>query len=152
MSRTRTFVVLLALMLSSGCRSLTHAPVAASGSSPNPSPGIACVEGMRPMVRETLYFGRNRPDGGQVSDAAWRAFVDDVVAPHFPDGFTLVPAAGYWRSGTGAIVSEPSMLLIVLHVDDAASTASLGAIAKEYRRRFAQESVLRERGPTCVAF
>lgn len=150
MRRSRIFGLLLVLTLSSGCRSL--APAAAP-MPPIPSPPAAtCGEGMRPMVRETLYFGRSRPDGGQVSDAEWRTFVDDVVVPHFPDGFTLVPAAGHWRGGDGAIASEPSMLLIVLHGGDAASTASLAAIAAEYRRRFAQEAVLRERGPTCAAF
>lgn len=106
---------------------------------------------MHAMVRETLYFGRSRP-GGEVSDAEWRSFVDDVVTPRFPDGFTVLQGRGQWRDGQGAIVSEPSTLLIVLHDGGAESTRSIGEIADEYRRRFAQQSVLRERGTVCAAF
>ena len=103
------------------------------------------------MVRETLYFGRSRP-GGSVSDAQWQAFVDDVVTPRFPDGFTVLQGQGHWRDGRGAIVTEPSTLLIVLHDGDAEATRMLDEIADDYRRRFAQESVLRERGAVCARF
>ena len=39
-------------------------------------------------VRSELYLGLARPDAGSVSDAEWRSFLDEVVSPRFPDGFT----------------------------------------------------------------
>jgi hypothetical protein len=119
---------------------------------PAAAPALACTDGMRAMVRDTLYLGRNRPDGGRVDDAEWQRFVDDVVVPRFPDGFTVVEASGHWRSGSGAIERERSMLLIVLHGGDPASSAAMAAVAAEYRQRFRQEAVLHERGPTCAGF
>jgi hypothetical protein len=52
-------------------------------------------------VRETLYFGRSRPDGGTVSDEEWKIFLADIVTPRFPEGLTVV-------HGTRAAVSAGS--------------------------------------------
>jgi hypothetical protein len=112
---------------------------------------FACAADERTMVRETLYFGRNRP-GVTVNDAQWRAFVDEAVTPRFPDGFTVLDAEGHWRGAAGMTEHEASKMLIVLHTGDAASLAALGAIAADYKRRFEQEAVLRERSPSCVKF
>ena len=140
----------LLLMTLAGCRSLAPVPAPAA---PQVSVAVmACIDGTRPMVRDTLYLGRGRSGGGRVEADAWQRFVDDVVVPRFPDGFTLVPAEGSWRAGDGAIASEPSTLLIVLHDGDAAATAAIAEIAANYKRRFEQEAVLRERGPTCAGF
>lgn len=134
----------------SACRS---APVAQTAPAPVPvaPTHIACQPGERPMVRDALYLGRNRP-GGTVSDAQWQAFVDDAVVPRFPDGFTVIQAEGHWRSGSGAIEREASQVLIVLHADDPESRAAVAAVAADYKRRFQQEAVLRERSPACVTF
>jgi hypothetical protein len=147
---------LIACLLSlSACRSVpvpqaapAPAPLAATAALP---PNIACNAGERPMVRDALYLGRNRP-GGTVSDAQWRTFVDDAVVPRFPDGFTVIQAEGHWRSGSGAIEGEASQVLIVLHADDADSRAAVAALAADYKRQFQQEAVLRERSPACVTF
>lgn len=143
---------LLASLALAGCRALPADKTTAMPLRAETAPVSVCPDGMRAMVRDTLYLGRNRPDGGRVGDAEWQAFVDDVVVPRFPDGFTVVEARGHWRSGAGAIESEPSMLLIVLHGGDAASSAAMTAIADEYKQRFRQEAVLHERGPTCAGF
>jgi len=143
---------LVVAALLSGCRSVSPAVSASPAGAPQSWPSVQCPTGSQAMLRETLFFGRNRPGGGQVGDAELQSFVDDVVVPRFPDGFTLVNAKGYWRSGDGRIESEPSMLLIVLHPGDAVSTASVAEIAAEYKRRFSQEAVLRERAPSCAAF
>lgn len=139
-------VLLLATL--AGCRGLAPAPALPPQAS---VPATACIDGTRPMVRDTLYLGRSRP-GGRIGADDWQRFVDDVVVPRFPDGFTLVSAEGYWRAGDGAIASEPSTLLIVLHDGDVAATAGIAEIAADYKRRFKQEAVLRERGPTCAGF
>lgn len=113
---------------------------------------FACADGERAMLRDTLYLGLSKPDGGSVTEAQWQTFVDDAIVPRFPDGFTVVDAEGHWRGGDGAIVREPSRMLIVLHAGDAASRRAIEDIAALYRRTFDQESVLRERTTACVTF
>jgi len=140
------------------CRALptTRAPsgpgASASAPTPAPAPAFVCVHSERLMQRDTLYFGRSRRDGGAVSDAQWRTFVDDVIVPRFPDGFTVLAAEGHWRGGDGAIVTEPSQAVVVLHMGDPAAQRAIEEIVAQYKREFAQESVLRERTPTCAKF
>lgn len=115
-------------------------------------PSVICEPGDIAMTRDILYFGRHRPDGGIVDEVQWRAFVDDVLTPRFPDGLTIVSATGQWRGGDGAIEREPSEVVTILHAGDADARHAIDAVIDEYRRRFAQESVLRERGATCARF
>jgi hypothetical protein len=115
-----------------------------------PPPG--CDAGDQRMVRDTLYFGRNIPGGGTVSDAQWRAFLDEAVTPRFPDGLTLATAIGQWRGASGRIETEATQVVTLLHPGDAASREKVAAIAREYKQRFMQEAVLRERIPACTAF
>jgi hypothetical protein len=112
----------------------------------------ACEPGDTAMTRDTLYFGRHRPDGGIVDDAQWRAFVDDTLTPRFPDGLTILSGTGQWRGGDGRIEREPSEVVSILHAGDAAARRAIDDIAAEYKRRFAQEAVLRERDMTCARF
>ncbi|MFD0726318.1 DUF3574 domain-containing protein [Lysobacter brunescens] len=125
-----------------GCRSVPVAGAATAG----------CDPGDVAMTRDILYFGRHRPDGGTVDDAQWRTFVDDVLTPRFPDGLTIVSGTGQWRGGDGAIEREPSEVVTILHTGDATARRAIEEVIVEYKRRFAQESVLRERGTTCVRF
>src|SRR5512134_1895359 len=87
--------VLLTAACAAGARSAPVAPVA-----------VACEAGDTALVRDVVYFGRNRPDGGVVSDAEWQGFLDEVVTPRFPAGLTVVAAAGQWRGGSGAVERE----------------------------------------------
>lgn len=132
-------VCLLAFAMA-GCRSM---PVAGTA---------ACEPGDVAMIRDVLYFGRHRPDGGVVADPDWRAFVDDALTPRFPDGLTIVSAVGQWRGGDGRIEREPSEVVTILHAGDATARRAIDEIVGEYKRRFAQEAVLRERGITCARF
>jgi Protein of unknown function (DUF3574) len=147
-SPLRSLGVALALAcVLGGCRASSHARALAV-----PASTPVCAADERAMLRETLYFGRSRPDGGSVSDAQWRSFVDDAIVPRFPDGFTVLAAEGHWRGGNGAIVREASQVVIVLHSGDAVSRAAVASIAADYKRMFAQEAVLRERSWSCAGF
>jgi hypothetical protein len=149
-SISRCVVVYAAMSALCGCRALPIAdtPVATAAALAS----FVCGADERAMVRETLYFGRSRPGGGTVSDTEWRAFVDDVIVPRFPDGFTIVNAEGHWRRGDGVIGREDSQVLIVLHAGDGASHRAVDAIVIDYKRQFAQDAVLRERSPSCAKF
>jgi hypothetical protein len=119
---------------------------------PAPAVTAACVVGDTAMVREVVYFGRNRPDGGTVSDPEWRRFLDEVVTPRFPYGLTVVDATGQWRGQSGVVEQERSEIVTVFHAGDAASRQAIADVAAEYKRRFQQEAVLRERSTTCARF
>jgi len=130
--------------------------VAAAGCAANPAPSptaaLSCTAGDTLLVRETLYFGRSRPGGGTVSDAEWKSFLAEVVTPRFPSGLTVQEASGQWKSASGAAEQERSEIITLYHPDTEASRQSIHEIALEYKRRFQQEAVLRERSPTCARF
>jgi hypothetical protein len=111
---------------------------------------MRCESGMRPMFAERLYFGTQRP-GGVVSDAEWKAFVDDTIAARFPAGFTTWDAAGGWRGADGHALREASHVVEVMHPAGTAPDAAVAATIGAYRARFDQEAVLRVRVPACVA-
>ena len=103
------------------------------------------------LVRTELIFGRAMPDGGRVTEAEWRAFVAEEIAPRL-DGFTVFPVTGQYRTQAGALVAEDSFLVLVLHPPTPASGAAIEAIRAAYRRRFHQETVPRVSAPARVSF
>ena len=114
-------------------------------------PGRQCSGGLHAAVSDSLYLGTAMP-AGVVTPDAWAAFQRDVVAARFPQGFTIVPASGHWRSTAGEPVHEASHVLTVIHPDDRAGDAAMADIAAAYKARFQQDSVLRVRSPACVSF
>jgi hypothetical protein len=119
---------------------------------PTAAPAPACARGQQPMRDDRLVFGTAMPQGAMVSAQDWRGFVDEVVTPRFPDGFTAWPANGQWRPAKGALVREASWVIEVVHWPDAKSDTAIAAIVDEYRKRFHQESVLRVSTEACVTF
>jgi len=112
---------------------------------------LGCRLDEQRLVRDTLYFGRSMPAGGEVDEAAWRAFEHEVVARAFPQGYTLVDADGRWRAADGSMASERSRVLLAVHADDPASEERVREVVARYRERFRQESVLRERTAVCAS-
>jgi hypothetical protein len=123
---------------------------------PAPAPiataGARCEPGDTSLVRDVVYFGRNRPDGGIVSETEWQGFLDEVVTPRFPNGLTVVHADGQWRGQSGAVERERAEVLTVLHGGTEASRQAMLEVVGEYKRRFGQEAVLRERLAACASF
>jgi Protein of unknown function (DUF3574) len=119
---------------------------------PSAAPVSACEAGDSTMVRDMLYFGRNRPSGGLVSDAEWQSFLDEVVTPRFPAGLTVIDAKGQWRGESGRVEQEKAEILTLFHPGDAAARRAVDQVIHEYQRRFQQEAVLRERTHTCTHF
>lgn len=111
--------------------------------------GARCPAGLSPMLQVDLYFGRAIPNGGTVSEEAWKRFVDEEITLRFPDGLTITDTTGQWRD-RGGIAREPSKhVTIILPSYDAAKLESVRAA---YRRRFHQESVLLTEAAACGAF
>jgi len=120
--------------------------------------GDVCGPGSEARTTAELYFGRNfgfgRHVGDQpdVSDADWRAFLDEEVTPRFPDGLTVIDGAGQWKSRTGSIDREASKVLMIVLPGRPDDRARLDAVREAYKRRFQQEAVLLVERRACVAF
>ena len=86
-----------------------------------------------------VYCGMSSPNG-EVSEAAWRRFCDLYVSAAFPDGYTVIDAAGCWRSGSNATEKERAKIILIVAPADARE--KVRSVAKQYRERFQQEAVL----------
>lgn len=93
--------------------------------------------------RASLFFGTESPAGG-VSPVDWQGFVSGEIAPRFPAGYTVSQATGGYRYADGRTVQEPTHVLSVVfpHEECPDVTAKLAEIARAYRQRFRQVSVL----------
>ena len=107
----------------------------------------------RPFARTELFFGKAKPDGSMVTDEEFRAFLDEVITPRFPNGLTMLSGAGQFRGSSGMIQREGAVFVILLYpADEQDSSARIEEIRNRYRKTFAQESVLRVDGKFCVYF
>jgi hypothetical protein len=107
----------------------------------------------RLFARTELFFGRARPDGSVVTDEEFRAFLDDIITPRFPNGLTVLSGTGQFRGSSGMIKREGAVFVILLYpAGDKDSSVRIEEIRGSYRRIFVQESVLRVDGESCVDF
>lgn len=109
-----------------------------------------CTAPLKPAVEIGLYFGRDRPGGGEVSEAEWGAFLAEVVTSRFPDGLSVFDAAGQYREPSGRMVRERSKRLVVVVFDSPAHRARIDEIITVYKQRFGQYSVFRTEQPVCA--
>ena len=136
--------LLLSLALAGG--------LAACAPSLDAPPPSACLVGA-PYLTAQLFFGRSVAGRVPVSDAAWQAFVDGVMTPNFPDGFTVLDAQGQWRNPqTAEIAREPTKLVIIGVPRDAPLRARIDTVTSTYKQRFAQQSVGIVVADACAAF
>lgn len=113
---------------------------------------LVCEDGLETASTAELIFGRNIGDAPGVSDADWTAFLDAEVTPRFPDGLTVIDAAGQWRSLKGAVVHEASKVLMVVLTGAPGEQEKLEAVRSAYKARFRQDSVLLIERSACVGF
>jgi Protein of unknown function (DUF3574) len=104
------------------------------------------------MTRLEMLFGTARQYSPPVSNDEWAAFVDAEVTPRFPDGLTVLQGPGQWRDRNGAVSREQSHIMIIWHEPTRRSETDIEAIRAAYKTRFAQESVMRIEGSSCVSF
>jgi hypothetical protein len=110
----------------------------------------SCIAPLKPALEVSLYFGRDKPAGGQVSDVEWASFVTEIVTPQFPAGHSIVDAGGQYRDSSGRIVRESSKLVVIIVFDAPAHRTKVTSIVDTYVKRFGQESVLRVERPVCA--
>jgi hypothetical protein len=104
-------------------------------------------------ARTELYFGTNKPDNQQVTEADVSAFINNEVTPRFPDGLTLLSGYGQFRTSTGVLVREKSYVLILLYPPQMAeANRRIQELRDLYKTSFSQESVLRVDSFSFVSF
>ncbi|WP_373529081.1 DUF3574 domain-containing protein [Nostoc sp.] len=94
------------------------------------------------LIQTDLFFGRNIPGGGEVSESKFQTFVDSVITPRFPAGLTIFDADGQFQDSTGIIIEEPSKVVSLLLEDALSNETSVNEIVAAYLQQFNQESVL----------
>jgi hypothetical protein len=106
-----------------------------------------------PMTVFELFFGRSVRGDGEVSDQAWNDFLEQVVTPNLPNGYTVFDAVGAWRNpATGHTVHERTKVLLVALPVDAASAAAVARIRSAYQVQFHQMLVGMTVAPACGSF
>jgi hypothetical protein len=135
-SRARTAVNILLIATLVGCSA---------------APRATCEADAKAGVASWLYFGTDSPEG-TVTVEAWDAFVDETVTPRFPDGFSVWPAKGQWRTKDQRIVRETAYVMSLVHSGSASERRALNAIGQDYKVRFRQEAVLHVETSVCTRF
>ncbi len=103
--------------------------------------------------RTDLYFGRAIPGGGEVSDAQWRTFCDNVITRYFPEGYTEFTTTGRWKDPqTNTTITEPGKVVSFFGKPGALRNAALDSVTQQYIKRFKQQSVLRADSKTHIKF
>ena len=134
------------------CAVVVAALLASVTAPPAQTGGLPCPAGTERFTEYRLFFGRSQGNVEVVSDAAWQAFLADEITPRFPDGLTVLDAAGQWRDGRGTIVRERTKRVIILAKRDTDGMQRTDEIAAAYRQASGQESVLRVITAACVSF
>ncbi|MGA3403628.1 MAG: DUF3574 domain-containing protein [Acetobacteraceae bacterium] len=105
------------------------------------------------MLMFELFFGRSIQGQGEVSDGAWDDFLDHVVTPNLPNGYTVFDGTGAWLNpATSHTIHERTKVLLVALPDTAASAAAIARIRHAYAEQFRQTLVGMTVAPGCGAF
>ncbi len=94
------------------------------------------------FIKTDLFFGRNIPGGGEVSETDFQTFVNNGITPSFPDGLTVFDTNGQFLDSTGTIIKEKSKNVSLFFDDTPKNQAAIYNIVNKYTNQFSQESVL----------
>ena len=112
---------------------------------------LTCLPSEHAVITETLYFGTAK-SGGVVDAEEWESFIDHVVVPAFPHGFTTWVASGRWSTATGLVEQETSPVLQLTHKGSEENDTAIQHLMQTYKKDFHQEAVMRVRSPGCRSF
>ena len=134
------------------CKAAVVAILATASAPSLRADAVPCPAGTDPYVEYRLFFGRSKGNVEVVTDTAWNAFLAGEITPRFPDGLTVLDAAGQWRDASGTIARERTKLLLILAEPGPEGARRIEEIADAYRREFSLQSVLRAVTTACVSF
>jgi len=119
-----------------------------------PKPAAQCpLPGQDRYASAELFFGRDIPGRGPLTDSEWDDFAARVITPQFPDGFTVLDGDGQWfDQASGRLVHEKSKILLVAADPDSDLKTRIGSVIAAYRAQFHQQSVGVLTSEACGAF
>jgi purine-nucleoside phosphorylase len=105
----------------------------------------------QPYVRTEIFFGTTR-NGQSIDAKEWKSFLDSHITPAFPEGLTVVDAQGQWRNSKGALITEPSKVVVLIYSPGKDKAAAIKSIVEKYKALYGQESVLEATAPVTASF
>ncbi|MGF1489072.1 MAG: DUF3574 domain-containing protein [Prochloraceae cyanobacterium] len=95
------------------------------------------------LIQKDLFFDLNLPEGKQVSETEFAAFVDNNITPRFPDGLTIFDARRQFGNSSGKI-SETFSKVVTLFIEDSdRNQIAIERIAAAYREEFEEKNILK---------
>ena len=148
----RLALLALALPIVAGCAE--NSPPQETKSAAAPAQPYQCLlPGEQRMLVAELFFGRNIPGRGPLTEAEWAEFAAQAITPNFPAGFTVMEGAGQWQNpATGKTSREPTKILLVAVPRSPDLAGRLAAVIDAYKARFHQQSVGIITRDSCAAF
>ena len=111
------------------------------------------LPGQGRYVVAQLFFGRDIPGRGPLTEAEWDDFASRAITSQFPDGFTVMNGSGqYYDQGSGKLVNEQTKILVVAADPDSDLRTRIGSVINAYRAQFKQRSVGVITSEACAAF
>ena len=104
------------------------------------------------MVRTELYFGRDMPGKGEVSDVEFEGFLAEVITRELPEGLTLLDAYGQYEDAGGAIIKQATKVMLVFHEGTGQESSAIDRVVSDYRERFGGAKVMRSTAQADVVF
>lgn len=116
--------------------------------------GSGCPAGAgTPMLVAQLFFGRAIAGRSDVTDDEWARFVDRIVIPALPAGFTVFDAEGAWLNPATQVTSrERTKVLIAALPDTSDRVAALSQVRRAYETTFHQQLVGMTIRRECASF
>jgi hypothetical protein len=124
---------------------LAPASVRAQGATP-------CQAPARSMQAIELMFGRSVDGRLVVREREWVRFLAREITPRFPEGLSVVDAAGQYKTVEGAIAHEPSKIVIIIAPEGPETQDRIAVIESAYKKQFRQQKVVVVTRTVCASF
>jgi Protein of unknown function (DUF3574) len=124
------------------------------GCAPPQSAASRCTAALGPpMLIFDLFFGRAIPARGDLTEAEWQDFLNRVITPNLPNGYTVLDAKGAWMNPiTHRTIEEATKVLLVALPEVPESLAAVNRIRTAYQLQFQQQLVGMAVQPGCGSF
>jgi hypothetical protein len=103
-------------------------------------------------VKTEIYFGRNLPDGHEMSRGEWQDFMDKVLTKRFPKGLTVYEAYGQMQHEDGRIEKQSTWVVVLVHPGDPAAEGPVQEAVNAFRKQFAKAQVMLLNTPVSAKF
>ena len=95
------------------------------------------------MIHTDLYIAVG-DDRTSLPNAEWDSFIDEVVVPRFPRGFSVMPGDGLWHNMTLRRTQRLQLrVLVIFHDDSQDDRRKVEEVVSEWKKRYPCESVMR---------